>query len=144
MDQANEHVESAPQPAPVQSQPLHMAATLALCSGGWLVPGLAHILIGRWIRGIIFAACVLSMFALGIGMHGKLYDLEFDEPLHVFAFIANIGAGIPYWLAEHFNLGVGTMNWPSYDYGTTYLWVCGLLNYLIVLDAFDIAQGRKP
>jgi hypothetical protein len=144
MDQANEHVESAPQPATVQSNPLNMAATLALCSGGWLVPGLAHILIGRWIRGIIFAACVLSMFALGIGMHGKLYDLEFDEPLHVFAFIANIGAGIPYWLAEHFNLGVGTMNWPSYDYGTTYLWVCGLLNYLIVLDAFDIAQGRKP
>ena len=121
-----------------------MAATLAVCSGGWLVPGLAHILIGRWIRGLIFAACVLSMFALGIGMHGKLYDLEFDEPLHIFAFIANIGAGIPYWLAEHFNLGIGTMNWPSYDYGTTYLWVCGLLNYLIVLDAFDIAQGRKP
>jgi hypothetical protein len=144
MDQANEHVESAPQPVPVQSRPLNMAATLAICSGGWLVPGLAHILIGRWVRGIIFAACVLSMFALGIGMHGKLYDLEFDEPLHVFAFIANIGAGIPYWLAEHFNLGIGTMNWPSYDYGTTYLWVCGLLNYLIVLDAFDIAQGRKP
>jgi Family of unknown function (DUF6677) len=143
MDQANEHVESAPQPVPVQSRPLNMAATLAICSGGWLVPGLAHILIGRWVRGIIFAACVLSMFALGIGMHGKLYDLEFDEPLHVFAFIANIGAGIPYWLAEHFNLGIGTMNWPSYDYGTTYLWVCGLLNYLIVLDAFDIAQGRK-
>jgi len=144
MDQANEHVESASQPVPVQSKPLNMAATLAVCSGGWLVPGLAHILIGRWVRGIIFAACVLSMFALGIGMHGKLYDLEFDEPLHVFAFIANIGAGIPYWLAEHFNLGIGTMNWPSYDYGTTYLWVCGLLNYLIILDAFDIAQGRKP
>jgi uncharacterized protein DUF6677 len=144
MDQANEHVESAPHSAPVQSKPLNMAATLAVCSGGWLVPGLGHILIGRWIRGIIFAACVLLMFALGLGMHGKLYDLEFDEPLHVFAFIANIGAGIPYWLAEHFNLGIGTMNWPSYDYGTTYLWVCGLLNYLIVLDAFDIAQGRKP
>ena len=144
MDQANEHVESAPQPARVQSNPLNMVATLAVCSGGWLVPGLAHVLIGRWIRGIIFATCVLLMFALGIGMHGKLYDLEFDEPLHVFAFIANIGAGIPYWLAEHFNLGIGTMNWPSYDYGTTYLWVCGLLNYLIVLDAFDIAQGRKP
>ena len=84
------------------------------------------------------------MFVFGLGMHGKLYDLEFDEPLHVFAFIANIGIGIPYWIAERLNLGIGTMTWPSYDYGTTYLWVCGLLNYLIVLDAFDIAQGRKP
>jgi hypothetical protein len=36
------------------------------------------------------------------------------------------------------------MTAPSYDYGTTYLWVCGLLNYLIILDVFDIAQGRKP
>jgi hypothetical protein len=144
MDQGNANAESAPKPAPIQSKPMNMAATLAVCSGGWLIPGLAHILIGRWIRGLIFALCVFLMFGLGLAMHGKLYDLEFDEPLHVFAFIANIGTGIPYWVAEHLDLGVGTMTWPSYDYGTTYLWVCGLLNYLIVLDAFDIAQGRKP
>src|SRR5215470_6084737 len=144
MDQANDHVESAPQPAAALSRPINMAATLAICLGGWLVPGLAHILIGKWIRGIIFSVCVLLMFGLGLGMHGKLYDLQFDEILHTVAFIANIGAGIPYWVAEHFDLGVGTMTWPSYDYGTTYLWVCGLLNYLIILDAFDIAQGRKP
>jgi hypothetical protein len=144
MDQGNPNAESAPKTAPIQSKPMNMAATLAVCSGGWLIPGLAHILIGRWIRGLIFAACVFLMFGFGLAMHGKLYDLEFDEPLHVFAFIANVGTGIPYWVAEHLDLGVGTMNWPSYDYGTTYLWVCGLLNYLIVLDAFDIAQGRKP
>jgi hypothetical protein len=140
MDQGNETAGSAP----IKSKPMKMATTLAVCSGGWLIPGLAHILIGRWIRGLIFAACVLSMFGLGLAMHGKLYVLEFDEPLHVFAFIANIGAGLPYWVAEHFDLGAGNMNWPSYDYGTMYLWVCGLLNYLIILDAFDIAQKRKP
>lgn len=123
---------------------MNMAATLAICSGGWLIPGLAHILIGRWIRGIIFAVCVLAMFALGLAMHGKLYNMEFTEPLQFFAFLANIGTGIPYWVAARLGLGIGTMTWPSYDYGTTYLWVCGLLNYLVVLDAFDIAQGRKP
>jgi len=144
MEQVNDHVKPASRPAPVELKRMNMAATIGICSVGWLVPGLGHVLIGRWIRGIIFAACVLLMFASGLAMHGKLYDLEFDEPLHVFAFIANIGAGIPYWIAEKLNLGVGTMTWPSYDYGTTYLWVCGLLNYLIVLDAFDIAQGRKP
>jgi hypothetical protein len=144
MNQANSHVQSTSPAAAGELKRMNMAATLAICSGGWLVPGLAHILIGRWIRGAIFAACVLLMFVFGLAMHGKLYDLEFDEPLHVFAFIANIGTGIPYWIAEKLNLGAGTMTWPSYDYGTTYLWVCGLLNYLIVLDAFDIAQGRKP
>ena len=144
MDQLNEQVGSAPESASFESKPMNIAATLAICSGGWLVPGLAHVLIGRWVRGLIFASCVLVMLALGLAMHGKLYDLQFDEPLHIFAFIANIGAGIAYWMAERFGLGLGTMTWPSYDYGTTYLWVSGLLNYLIVLDAFDIAQGRKP
>src|SRR5207247_11077821 len=95
----------------------------------------------RRVRGAIFAACVLLMFVLGLGMRGKLYDLEFDEPLHVFAFVAEIGTGLFYWIAERLNLGLGTMTWPSYDYGTTYLWVAGLLNYLIVLDAFDIRKA---
>ena len=144
MDQSNQQAESTPRPAPVESKPMNMAATLAICSGGWLIPGLAHILIGRWVRGLIFTASVLLMFVLGLAMQGKLYGLEFDEPLHVFAFIANVGTGIPYWLAQQFNFGIGATTWPSYDYGTTYLWVCGLLNYLIVLDAYDIAKGRKP
>ena len=144
MDQSKEQVGSPSESASFESKPMSMVATLAICSGGWLVPGLGHILIGRWLRGVIFAACVLVMFALGLAMHGKLYDLEFDQPLHLFAFIANIGTGAAYWIAEHLGFGLGTMTWPSYDYGTTYLWVCGLLNYLIVLDAFDIAQRRKP
>jgi len=144
MQDTNEQIGPTSEPAPFQAEPMNMAATLAICGGGWLVPGLAHILIGRWIRGLIFAVCVLAMFALGIGMKGKLYDMQFEQPLHLFAFIANIGAGVPYWIAANQGLGLGEMTWPSYDYGTTYLWVCGLLNYLIVLDAFDIAQGRKP
>jgi hypothetical protein len=144
MDHPNEHVQSPPASVSVESKPMNMAATLAICSGGWLVPGLGHILIGRWVRGLIFAACVFAMFGLGLGMHGKLYDLQFDEPLHAFAFVANIGDGIAYWIAESLGWGDGVLNWPSYDYGTMYLWVSGLLNYLIILDAFDIAQGRKP
>src|SRR5207237_2581406 len=103
MEQVNDHAQPVSHAAPAELKRMNMAATLAICSGGWLVPGLAHILIGRWIRGAIFAACVLLMFALGLAMHGKLYDLEFDEPLHVFAFIANIGTGIPYWIAERLN-----------------------------------------
>jgi len=51
---------------------------------------------------------------------------------------------LPYLVAEKLGLGTGTMNAVTYDYGTTFLWVAGLLNYLIILDAFDIAQGRKP
>src|ERR1700733_13616652 len=101
MDQENPQAASSSQTEPVGTKPMNMAATIAICSGGWLIPGLAHVLIGRRIRGLIFAACVLLMFVLGLAMHGKLYDLEFDEPLHVLAFIANVGVGIPYWVRAH-------------------------------------------
>ena len=144
MEQTNEQLPRMPQPEQAERRPINMAATLAICSGGWLVPGLGHILLGRWVRGLIFAFCVLVMFVMGIAMHGKLYDLAIEEPLHIFAFIANAGLGLPYLIAEQRQLGIGLTTAPSYDYGTTFLWVSGLLNYLIVLDVFDIAQRRKP
>jgi len=128
----------------VVRKPINIVATLAICSGGWLIPGLSHILLGKWVRGIIFATCVFLMFGLGLSMQGRLFDLIIEEPLEIFAFIANVGVGLPYLVAEKLGLGTGTMNAVTYDYGTTYLWVAGLLNYLIILDAFDIAQGRKP
>ena len=142
MGKMEQALESTPQ-GTAERRRISLAATLAICSGGWLVPGLSHVVLGRWIRGLIFAACVLLMFVLGIAMRGKLFDLEFEQPLHIFAFLANVGVGLPYLIAEKLELGIGTMTSTSYDYGTTYLWVSGLLNYLIVLDAFDIAQGRK-
>ena len=144
MNQGNGQLESALRKTATEPKPRNLATTVAICSGGWLVPGLGHILIGRWLRGLIFAACVLLMFGLGLAMHGRLYDWQSTDPLDLLSFVANIGTGIPYWIAQHFDWGAGAMNWPSFDYGTKYLAVCGLLNYLIILDAFDIAQGRKP
>ena len=141
MEQTNEHTRRSSNAAPAETS---TAATLAICSGAWLIPGLGHILLGRWVRGLIFAAAVLAMFIMGLAMHGKLYDLAFEEPLQLFAFIANVGVCLPYMIAEHFDLGAGLTIARSYDYGTVYLWVCGLLNFLVVIDAFDIAKGRKP
>ena len=133
-------VRDEPQPTP----PISTVAAVAICSGAWLVPGLGHVLLGRWIRGLIFTACVVVMFIMGLAMNGKLYGTEFEIPLQIFALIANLGTGLPYLIAKYMGFGLGVMTSESYDYGTTFLWVAGLLNFLIVLDAFDIAQGRKP
>jgi hypothetical protein len=117
---------------------------VAICSAAWLIPGLGHVLLRRWIRGAIFTVCVIVMFVMGLAMNGKLYGTEFEIPLQIFALIANLGVGLPYFIAKYTGLGIGLMTSESYDYGTTFLWVAGLLNFLIVLDAFDIAKGRKP
>jgi hypothetical protein len=31
----------------------------------------------------------------------------------------------------------------TYEYGNTFMIVAGLLNFLVMLDAFDIGMGRK-
>jgi hypothetical protein len=139
-ESAQSIVREEPQPR----APIPTAAAVAICSGAWLIPGLGHVLLGRWVRGLIFTACVIVMFVMGLAMNGKLYGTEFEIPLQIFALIANLGAGLPYLIAKYLGLGIGVMTSESYDYGTTFLWVAGLLNMLIVLDAFDIARGRKP
>jgi hypothetical protein len=32
---------------------------------------------------------------------------------------------------------------PTYEYGNTFMFLAGLLNYLVMHDAFDIGAGRK-
>jgi len=67
--------------------------------------------------------------------------------LQVPPMIANLGTGLLYvscWL-----LGVGFSDdaqqaaRATYEYGNTFLLIAGLLNYLSMLDAFDISAGRK-
>ena len=125
-------------------EPMGVAMALSVCVAGWLIPGAGHLLLRRWGRGAVFALAVLLMFTLGLAMNGRLYGLPPEQPLHILAFFANFGAGLTYMLAQRMGYGVGLLSSPSYDYGTTYLWVAGLLNYLIVLDAFDVARKRKP
>ncbi len=146
MSKQTQEPDSALETAPLlkRRKPLSLVATLGICATGWFVPGASHLFLGRWGRAIAFTLSVLAMFALGLAMQGSLYDMAPEQPLHIFAFLANVGVGVPYIVAQRLGLGVGFLANPSYDYGSTYLWVAGLLNYLIVLDAFDIAQGRKP
>jgi hypothetical protein len=147
MENAEQPVDYPRAPEAREIRPLrklNLAVSLAICFSAWLLPGMGHFVLGRWVRGIIFTTCILVMFMMGLAMEGLLYGTVFEQPLHIFAFVANVGVGLPYFLAQRIGAGLGTMTSPTYDYGTTFLWVAGLLNYLVVLDAFDIAQGRKP
>lgn len=147
MENAEKSAEKSRDSGSQDSKPLkklNLLITLAICFSSWVVPGLGHVVLGRWIRGVIFMVCIFAMFFMGLAMDGMLYGAMFEEPLQIFALLANLGVGLPYIVAERLGLGVGIMTSPTYDYGTTFLWVAGLLNYLVVLDGFDIAQGRKP
>src|SRR5688572_13147064 len=121
MRKPDQELENSPSDSVFPVKRVNMGATLAICSGGWLLPGLSHVLLGKWVRGLIFFACVLTMFVVGIAMSGKLYDLAFEAPLQIFAFLANVGVGVPYLISQRMGWGIGTMEARSFDYGTMYL-----------------------
>jgi hypothetical protein len=96
---------------------------------------------------MLLLVSVLLMFMLGLGMHGALSpppgsgELVSFKTLNAFA---NAGTGLPYVIALKTGNGAGVPTAQTADYGWLFLVVAGLLNYLIVFDAFDIARGRKP
>ena len=127
-------------------KPQSTAMTAAACVGAFLVPGLGHLLLGRWIRGILLLTSVILLFILGLGMHGALSSPPGSGELMSFKTLntfANIGVGLAYVIALRTGQGVGVPTAQTADYGWLFLVVAGLLNYLIVFDAFDIARGRK-
>ena len=83
------------------------------------------------------------MFALGLMLRGRIFPVEVSQPLVALAAIANMGIGVPYFVARLMGYGAGDVIAVTYEYGNTFLIVAGLLNVLVVIDAFDIAMGRK-
>lgn len=115
----------------------------AACILAWMVPGAGHLYLRKLGRAAIFFACILSMFSLGLSMQGELVGINFNDLFSALKFFADIGVGLPYFVAGAANLGMGQITAITFDYGNIFLYGAGLLNMLIVLDAFDIAMGRK-
>jgi hypothetical protein len=118
--------------------------TLTLvCVLAWAVPGAAHVWLGRRQKGAVFLVVLSLMFAIGLMLKGRIFPFELSEPLVALAAVADLGLGLPWMLAHMMGAGSGLVTATTYEYGNTFLIVAGLLNFLVTLDAFDIAMGRK-
>ena len=115
-----------------------VAGVLAL-----LLPGAGHFYLGRRGRALTFALVIFSCIALGVFLEGRLYTRLTGPPLSVLATLGEIAFGIPY-LVLRFLVGYeGDVASAGFEYGTAFLITAGLMNVLLMLDAFDIAVGRK-
>ena len=114
-----------------------------LCLAAWILPGAAHLWLGRRTTGLILLVALPLMFAIGLGIEGRLFPFILSEPLVGLAAVADLGIGIPYFIASVLGLGTGTVLAVTYEYGNAFLIAAGLLNLLVVVDAYDIALGRK-
>jgi hypothetical protein len=116
--------------------------TLALIAG-WLIPGAGHLLLGKWVRGLLIAASILAMFAIGIALQGKVYTPNTGEPLDMLGFAGDLGAGLLYGIARLAGWGQAPVLIAVADYGTKFIVVAGLLNIVAAVDAHSLASGRK-
>jgi hypothetical protein len=114
-----------------------------ICAVAWFIPGAGHLWLGRRQKGVIFLLALSLMFACGLWLEGRLFPFEVTQPLVILAAIADLGIGVPYFVAKALGVGAGRVVAITYEYGNTFVIVAGLLNMLVVLDAFDIAKGRK-
>jgi hypothetical protein len=128
------------------------ARRAAAVVAAWLVPGAGHLALGRYGRAALFFVTITGAFVLGLSLNGRLFWPTVAEPPSMFHFdlitllwfFAQIGSGLCYLVSYAF--GFGTRPTPeaaTFEYGNTFMFLAGLLNYLVVHDAFDIAAGRK-
>ncbi len=113
-----------------------------LCLIAWAVPGGAHLWLGRR-KGVVFLVTLLLMFGLGLFLRGRLFPFDISDPLVALAAVADLGIGLAWFVARLFGYGAGQVVAVTYEYGNTFLIASGLLNVLVVIDAYDIALGRK-
>jgi hypothetical protein len=114
-----------------------------LCLASWAIPGAGHLWLGRRSKGLVFLFALPLMFAIGLGIHGRLFPFDLSEWLVGLAAVADVGIGVPYFIAGALGYGAGDVRAVTYEYGNAFLIVSGLLNLLVVIDAYDIALGRK-
>ncbi len=111
---------------------------------GWLIPGAGHLIQKHWIRGILLMVSIATMFLLGLAMQGHIYHPNGGDILDILGFVGDVGAGGLYVVSTALGWGQGAIAHATADYGTKYLIVAGLLNFISVADAYHIAIGKKP
>lgn len=127
--------------------PASTGKTIAACVTGFVLPGMGHIVLGKYVRGALVGAVIIIMFALGFVMEGHLYKPESQDWLTWFFSFLDVGIGLPYFvcLANDWGFQVTDIQAAkvTYEYGNTFFCVAGALNMLAVMDAYDIGVGRK-
>ena len=114
---------------------------------GWLIPGGGHFLLKRNGRGALLLAAVTGMFVCGLMMQGAMFQPQSGDMLTTLintgGFIGDLCSGILYLLSVCFGYNQVDTAGHVHDYGTKFLVSAGLLNILAMVDAFEIAAGRK-
>ncbi len=130
--------------APAASGPnLGTGTAIAAAVIAWLIPGGGHLYLKRWQRGLAFFVLIAISVFLGLKLEGHLYRPVPGEPLATLGAIGQAGVGVVYGVLRFGTHYEGDVRGPGFEYGTAFLLTAGLMNLLLIFDAWDIALGKK-
>lgn len=126
-----------------------------------LIPGLGYLLLGGKRRGLVMGALVWFSFLLGMTHDGSLSLRNPEQPiLSTLQLVGNVGVppldfvgrivvyGKPAYQLPHETHQVAQvyrarLRMPTSTYGTAYLWIAGLMNYLMMFDVWDYKRWAR-
>jgi hypothetical protein len=119
------------------------ALALFAAIAAWLVPGLGHLLLGRWGRALVFFCAVSGLVVSGYLLRGNVFPPHSGDPFGTLGFLADAGTGIFYYFSRFFEAAGPDVSRAAGDYGTRFVAAAGVVNLLAVLDTIEIATGRR-
>ncbi|HEX9983707.1 MAG TPA: DUF6677 family protein [Thermoanaerobaculia bacterium] len=110
----------------------------------YLVPGAGHFYLGDRKRAAAYFGIIVFLFVVGLSIDGMLYSIATSggQLLKVLASLGSMGSGLLYFAGRAVG-PAGDITSITFEYGTTFTLTAGLMNLLLVLDVYDIAQGKK-
>jgi len=109
----------------------------------WAVPGLGHLLLRRRGRALAFFLAVGALAVTGYVLRGNVFQPYSGDAFDFLGYLADLGSGAFYGLARFFESAGPDVSRAAGDYGTRFIATAGVVNILCVLDAYEIATGRK-
>lgn len=112
-------------------------------AAGWAVPGMGHLLMRRWSKGVVYFLCIGGLACAGLIMRGGVFGAGADDMFDRLGFFADLGTGGFYFLAHLIQTAGPDVAHATGDYGTRLFATAGMLNLLTVLEAYEIGSGRR-
>lgn len=109
----------------------------------WAVPGLGHWYLGRRGKAAVFFVCIVGLFLVGLGL-GDWRVVDSGD----LSIVGQVLSGFVSLLSAHFGAILRAQKPPevvpvSFEMGWLYTLVAGLLNLLVMLDSYLVANNIR-
>jgi hypothetical protein len=118
-------------------------AGLGVAILAWALPGLGHLVLGRWRRALTFLVSVGGLAIAGYLLRGNVFPEHATDAFGRLGFFADAGTGVFYYLSRFFERSGPDVSRALGDEGTRFIAAAGIVNLLSAFDAYEIAAGRR-